>query len=126
MPRSVALPLVAFLVALPAHAADPPAAAKAEIQYLLDDLGDSGCQFFRNGAWYSSANARDHLQKKYAALLDRGMVKTTEDFIARAASDSSMSGQPYQVRCAGSAPMPSGKWLEAELARYRKLKPAPK
>src|SRR5262245_39348467 len=115
-----------LLVPSAAWAADPPPAAKAEIQHLLDYLGSSGCQFFRNGGWHSSADARDHVQKKYAALLDRGMVKTTEDFIVRAASESSMSGQPYPVRCAGSGPVTTGKWLQAELARYRNLKSAPK
>jgi Family of unknown function (DUF5329) len=121
-----ALFFAALVVAFPASAAEPPPAAKAEIQHLLDYLGSSGCQFFRNGAWHSSGDARDHVQKKYAVLLDRGMVKTTEDFIARAASESSVSGQPYRVRCAGNEPVTSGKWLAAELARYRQLKPAPK
>ena len=115
-----------MLVALPVSAAEPPPEAKAEIQHLLDYLGKSGCQFFRNGSWHSSADARDHVQKKYAALLDRGMVKSTEDFIARAASESSVSGEAYQVRCAGSGAVTTAKWLEAELARYRKLRPAAK
>jgi len=126
MPLRATLALAALLTALPASAAEPLPAAMAEIQHLLDYLGNSGCQFFRNGAWHSSTDARDHVQKKYTALLDRGLVRSTEDFIVRAASESSMSGQPYQVRCAGSEAMPSGKWLEAELARYRQLKPAPK
>ncbi|MET0679463.1 MAG: DUF5329 domain-containing protein [Burkholderiales bacterium] len=118
--------LAALLAATPALPAEPPPASEAEIQHLLDYLGDSGCQFFRNGAWHPARDARAHIQKKYAYLLDKSMVKTAEDFIARAAAESSTSGRPYQVRCAGGEPVTSAKWLEAELARYRQIKPAPK
>lgn len=111
--------LAALLAATPALSAEPPPAAKAEIQHLLDYLGGSGCQFFRNDAWHLAADARDHIQKKYAALIDKGLVKNAEDFIARAAAESSTSGKAYQVRCGGGEPVTSAKWLEAELVRYR-------
>ena len=68
--------LAALLAATPALPAEPPPASEAEIQHLLDYLGDSGCQFFRNGAWHPARDARAHIQKKYAYLLDKGMVKT--------------------------------------------------
>jgi hypothetical protein len=41
------------------------------------------------------------ISKEYAFLLDKGWVSKAEEFIARAATQSSMSGTPYQVRCAG-------------------------
>jgi Family of unknown function (DUF5329) len=118
--------LAATLAVTPALSAEPPPASKAEIQHLLDYLAGSGCQFFRNGTWHSAGDARDHIQKKYAALLDRGMVRTAEDFIARAAAESSTSGRPYQVRCGADAPVATARWLEAELARYRQIRRAPK
>jgi len=115
-----ALPALLLLAALPAFAAEPPPVAKAEIQHLLDYLGSSGCQFFRNGTSHPAADARDHIQKKYTALLERNLVKTAEEFISRAAAESSTSGKSYQVRCGGSEPVASARWLDAELARYRR------
>jgi hypothetical protein len=118
MPRAALL--LAVLVAAPAAwSAEPPPAAQTEIRHLLDYLGRSGCQFFRNGAWHPAAYAREHIQKKYSVLVDKGMVATAEDFIARAAAASSTSGAPYQVRCGGDAPVAAAQWLEAELVRLR-------
>ena len=39
----------------------------------------------------------------------------------RVASGSSMSGQPYLVRCGNSAPMQSGQWLRSELMDLRSV-----
>jgi len=90
------LALLVLLAARPALTAEPPPAAKAEIQHLLDYLGNSGCQFFRNGTWHPAADARDHIQKKYTALRERNLVKTAEEFISRAAAESSTSDyRPY-------------------------------
>jgi hypothetical protein len=47
------------------------------------------------------------------------MVPDAEAFVQRAATESSMSGKAYQVRCNGSAPTTSGPWLMEELKRYR-------
>ena len=67
-------------------------------------------------AAYDSAKAADHLRGKYDYLLKKGWVLTSEDFIARAASESSMSHKPYQVRCAGKEAEPSAAWLKAASA----------
>ena len=113
--------ILAVLLLLPvlAFAGEPPAATSKEINHLLSYLKESGCQFNRNGSWYSPAEAVDHLNQKYQYLLKKGMVDTAEDFIARAASESSMSGKSYQVQCGKQAAEPSGPWLKAELMRYR-------
>lgn len=111
--------LVAPLLASVAFAAAPTPAARAEIDHLLGHLERSGCDFARNGRWYPARDARAHLERKYRYLLDKGLVATAEDFIARAGSESSMSGKPYQVRCGAAAPVPSGEWLAGELRRYR-------
>ncbi len=52
-------------------------------------------------------------------MLQRDLITTTESFIERGASRSSMSDQPYLVRCAPAAPLPSGDWFSAELRRHR-------
>jgi hypothetical protein len=116
------------LTLLCALSATLPAAALAaqstpvtvqEIEHLLDYLKNSSCQFMRNGSWYDSSKAAEHLRQKYDYLLNKGLVASAEDFIARAASESSISHQPYQVRCAGKEAEPSGPWLQVELKRYQ-------
>jgi len=114
-----ALLLALAAVATASSAAAPAAPATAEIAHLLQHLESSGCEFQRNGAWHASAAARAHLEKKYRYLLDKGLVTSTEDFIDRGATESSRSGQPYQVRCTGQAPVASARWLRDELRRYR-------
>ncbi|MET0755008.1 MAG: DUF5329 family protein, partial [Pseudoxanthomonas sp.] len=88
------------IAALPALAAPSPA-AKKEIAQLMDALSGSGCQFQRNGSWHGAAEARAHLQRKYDYLLKKDKVDTAEQFIERAASQSSMSGRAYRVQCQG-------------------------
>ena len=108
------------LVAGSGLAAEPTAAATQEIQHLLSSLETSGCQFNRNGSWYSGKEARNHLQQKYDYLLGKGMLSTAESFVELGASASSASGKPYQVRCPGdAAPRTSAAWFRAELDRYR-------
>ena len=93
--------------------------ADVEIRQLLGYVERSGCVVSRNGSWYSASDARAHLEKKYRYLLDKGWVDTTEDFIDRAATASSMSGKPYQVQCDGRKPVSSAEWLTTELQRLR-------
>ena len=94
--------------------------ADGEIRQLLDSLERSGCVVYRNGSWYSASDARAHLERKYRYLLDKGWVDTTEDFIDRAATASSMSGKPYQVQCEGRKQVSSAEWLTTELQRLRR------
>ncbi len=107
-----------LLLAASAFAAPAPA-TQDEVAHLFAYLEKSGCQFNRNGSWYDAAAARDHLDKKYHYLLDKNLVGTTESFIKRGATQSSMSGKAYQVKCPGSAAIPSADWFRAELRRYR-------
>ena len=102
-----------------AFAGSPTPAATQEISHLVSYLQGSGCQFNRNGTWYPAGEAVDHIDQKYRYLLKKGWVSSAEDFISRAASESSLSGRSYQVKCGEAAPVPSGVWLKAELARYR-------
>jgi hypothetical protein len=100
-----------------AHAETPPA-VKEDVGHLLGFIEKSGCSFYRNGSWSDSKAAEAHVRMKYDYLSDRNEINTAKDFIAKAASASSLSGSPYQVRCPGSAPVLSGAWLSEELARY--------
>ncbi len=100
-------------------AAELAPAAKQEIAHLMAYLEHSGCRFNRNGSWYDAKDAVDHLNRKYEYLLDKGLVSSTETFISRAATESSMSSKPYLVRCNGEGPVASAAWFKAELANYR-------
>lgn len=99
--------------------AEPPIAVRMEVSFLLGYIEGSGCAFHRNGTWYDSRAAQAHLRDKYNYLVAADMIKTTEDFIDRAATASSLSGQAYEVRCNGGAAVASSRWLRDELARYR-------
>lgn len=113
--------LILLLVFLPclAIAGEPSPVAKQEIAHLISFLKESSCQFNRNGSWYGSTEAADHLNKKYQYLLNKGLVSSAEEFINRGASESSMSSKPYLVRCAGGVSVHSASWLTSELIKYR-------
>ncbi len=120
--RFIALQYFLFAVSLygsQAWAAGLPPAVRTEIDSLLSRLATSGCQFSRNGTWYTAVEAQSHLRRKLEYLADKEALASTEQFIERAASRSSVSGQVYQVRCGGNPPQPSGAWLYAELKLLR-------
>jgi|KBSSwiStaDraftv2_1062776.scaffolds.fasta_scaffold173058_2 hypothetical protein len=98
--------------------ADPNAAQQAEIDHLLAFVGTSQCAFIRNGTSYPPAEAREHLsgKLKYA----KARISTAEEFIRHLATESSMSGEPYRVKCDGKV-IPAGVWLADELQRFRKV-----
>ena len=94
-------------------------ATKQEIAHLFTTLENSGCQFNRNGSWYGAKEASSHLSTKYKYLQDKDLVPSAEAFIERAATESSLSGKAYQIKCGDAAPAPSGPWFRAALMKYR-------
>lgn len=104
------------------QAAELSETTKVEILHLFSHLENSGCQFNRNGTWYAPNEAVAHIKKKYDYLLKKDLLTTTESFIEKAATESSMSGKPYEVRCEGQAAVQSSIWFNAELQKYRTLK----
>ena len=113
--RRLAVAACVTALAVPVRA-DPNAAAQVEIDHLLKFVATSQCTFIRNGSEHPAPEARDHL----AGKLDfaKGRISTAEDFIRYLATESSMSNEPYKVKCAGKE-LPAGAWLSAELKRYR-------
>ncbi len=92
--------------------------AQREVSALLAFVGNSHCTFIRNGSPYSSTQAQAHLQDKLDYLLRKDRVNSAEQFIERAASESSFSGKPYKVICDGKEQL-SADWLKDELQRIR-------
>jgi hypothetical protein len=116
------LAVLITVLAAPAAFAEPDEVARTEIAHLLKYLETSGCQFQRNGSWYASTRAASHLNQKYEYLLKKDMVASAEQFIERAATESSASGKPYAVKCGDAAAVPSAEWLRADLQRFRTRK----
>ena len=101
---------------LPLSAATSSTNTAQEIQHLFDFIVASDCIFIRNNTEYTASEARDHMQRKYDYA--KHWIGNTEQFISRIASESSMSGKRYQVRCQNQL-LYSDNWLKQELQRYR-------
>ena len=107
--------LLALVLTLPTQAA-PESTSEAEIQYLLEFVANSNCDFIRNGSSHDPAEAADHLRLKYNR--GRKYAGSAEQFIDRLASESSWTGKPYTVNCGGHTE-PTRDWLHSALADYR-------
>jgi hypothetical protein len=92
---------------------------RAEVESLLSVLDKLDCDFNRNGSWYTGAEAKAHLLRKYEHMASQVPTASADLFIEKAASASSFSGQPYLVRCSGKAISHSGPWLRAQLEAIR-------
>jgi hypothetical protein len=101
------------------HAADRPSLENARIEYLLSVVsGLHDAQFIRNGKTYDSAAAVDHLRTKLRLAGSR--VQTAEDFIRLCAAESSVSGQPHEIRLADGRQVLSAQFLRQQLAAFDK------
>jgi hypothetical protein len=90
------------------------------VEYLLNAIARSGCEFNRNGTWFDSQRASAHLRDKYNGLVALGRFVSALEFIEDAATKSSLTGRPYLIRCAGQEPLPANQWLREALERYRR------
>lgn len=111
-------PIIVLLITLfawPAIAGDDH--LQPEIDHLIKSIQNSDCAFIRNGKAHSSAEAIEHILKKYEHFKDK--IKTSEDFIDYCASKSLLSHQPYQISCPDQAVVDSKTWFRKELKRYR-------
>jgi hypothetical protein len=120
---AIVVSVLALALASTAQAA-PSEAARREIAGLIGALDGSNCRFQRNGSWHDAAEARAHLQRKYDYLLKKDKVDTAEQFIERAASQSSMSGKAYRIACPGQPEQAAAVWFGARLKALRINAPA--
>lgn len=110
---------VLLLIAAASASAAPPPETQREVAQLFTALETSGCRFQRNGSWYSGAQARQHLQRKYDYVRKRDAASSTERFIELAATRSSRSGRAYRVQCPGRPAVDSATWFRGVLAKVR-------
>jgi hypothetical protein len=87
-----------------------------EINHLLEFIAQSDCTYVRNDKEYSALEARDHIAGKYESVKWR--IKTSETFIQKIASRSSLSGKQYLIRCEEEE-QTTEQWLFRELGNYR-------
>ena len=107
-----------FLLQLlsPAQGAEA-SAIREEIDHLINYLAQSGCTYLRNGSEYDSAEAVEHITRKYRYFHDE--IDSAETFIKYSATKSTLTGQHYSIRCPGEPERSSSAWLLHELQHYR-------
>jgi hypothetical protein len=120
LPLTMGSLLLVGVMLAPVARAEPSTKVQIEVSFLLGYVEGSGCAFNRNGSWHDSKAAQLHLREKYNYLMARNLINNTEDFIENAATESSFSGKPYEVKCNGGPTVTSNQWLREELARLRK------
>ena len=122
--------LAALLAALPMASGDTAAIQEMRadrkstetvdetIRYLIDYVAKSNCTFLRNGDPHVGKEAAAHFQSKYDYFKDK--IKTPEDFIQKAATQSMLTGQPYLIKTPDGRTIPCAQWLGKILADHRK------
>ncbi len=117
--------LALMLMATPtAQAHEFSAASRKEVDHLLARIGASGCEFYRGGSWHNAVDARSHLENKLRYMTGRNLLGSADQFIADAATRSSMTGEAYAIRCPNAPSQPSAAWLNSELRAMRQPKAA--
>lgn len=67
-----------------------------KIEYLIAFIAKQDGVFIRNGSEYTPSQAAEHLRMKWNKA--EKAIKTAEDFIAKLATNSSVSGKPYLIK----------------------------
>lgn len=87
-----------------------------KIEVLISSIEKmKGATFIRNGSAYNSETAANFLRTKWHAR-DKEL-KTAKEFIAQAASVSSISGEPYLIRYVDGSEVTCGDYLTAQLRK---------
>lgn len=109
--------LLAGLVASAPAAAAPQANTGETIHYLIEYIRDSNVTFVRNFSDHTSAEAAEHVEKKYRHFEDK--IDTPEEFIELCASKSLITGSAYSIIDERGKRLPSREWLMNALNAYR-------
>jgi hypothetical protein len=83
------------------------------IRFLLDRVASANATFIRNGESHTPAEAAAHMKAKAEHF--KAQIKTPEDFIRLAASNSLITGQPYLIRPKAGKEERVAVWLTAIL-----------
>ena len=92
---------------------------KHKIEYLIESIQKlEGAKFYRNGEWYTPAEAAGHLRMKLNKAGNR--IKTARQFIDKIASESSMTGNSYKIKFKDGKILESKVYLDDQLAKIAK------
>jgi uncharacterized protein DUF5329 len=118
MSRVPSLALLSLLILTTLAQAQAPASTQAQrIDYLISAVESMGAaQFIRNGTTYDAKAAADHLRLK--RRMAGSHCATAEDFIRYCATQSSVSGKPYQIRLPDGTMVTSAAFLQGKLAEF--------
>ena len=88
-----------------------------KIEYLIHSIETlQNATFIRNGKEYDAQHAADHLRLKLRFGGSR--IKTADDFITYCATESSMSGEKYQIKFQDGRFVESATFLRDKLHNY--------
>lgn len=96
-----------------------------KIEFLLNEVENSGIVFIRNGDEHPAKKARQHLEYKYKMAKKRFLffgpsrAITVSEFIEKIASQSSTSGKDYHVKLKSGEVITTKKWLLEKLKEFK-------
>jgi hypothetical protein len=103
----------------PVSVYDSPGAALSEsqkVERLIDFIRSlEGATFIRNGMEHNCKQAADHLQAKWKKHMNE--IHSAQDFIAKLASTSGMTGIDYKIKFANGTVVTARETLMQELKR---------
>jgi hypothetical protein len=117
------LMITALLICLTPAAAqnDAPTTETQKIESLISHVESlNEAKFIRNGVAYDAKTAGQFLRGKWKA--QESEIKTARDFITKAASTSSTTGQSYLIRLSDNREIKSSEYLTAELEKLENKK----
>jgi hypothetical protein len=110
--------LFTTLLTLNLCAAETEPLAKT-IDYLIAKVEKTDdVKFIRNGDEHTGKEAAEHMRRKYNHF--KKEIKTSEDFIAKCASKSELSGKPYMTKKADGSTVKCEDWMKSLLEEHRK------
>jgi hypothetical protein len=94
-----------------------------KIDYLLDQIAKLDGMFVRNGTEHPPEKAVEHLRMKMNRAMNSWFAPkketwTAELFIQKLASQSLLTGKPYQIKFHDGRTVNSGVWLLKKLKQY--------
>ena len=110
--------LCSFLPA--ANATGTEESLEQTIRFLLDRVASADATFIRNGESHTPAEAAAHMKAKAEHF--KAQIKTPEDFIRLAASNSLITGKPYLIRPTAGKEERVAEWLGAILNDRRRAR----
>ena len=117
MRAQVLIVLVLGILVAPLAATAQPAGERQKIEALIHHVEQlSEAVFIRNNKAYSATTAATFLRGKWDATFED--ITTARDFIAKVASISSTSGQPYRIRFKDGHEVLSGEYLLTVLQQF--------